>query len=48
MDRKKVDRAIHRVMGVEYKHCPDAWKGVKAELERDREGFIRRLAEELA
>ncbi len=47
MDRKEVDRAIHRMMGVEHKHCPDAWKGVKAELERDREGFIRRLAEEL-
>ncbi len=47
MDRKEVDRAIHRMMGVEWKHCPDAWKGVKAELERDRESFIRRLAEEM-
>ena len=45
MDRKEVDRAIHRMMGVEYKHCPDAWKCVKAELDMDREGFIRRLKE---
>jgi len=45
MDRKEVDRAIHRMMGVEYKHCPDAWKCVKAELDIDREGFIRRLKE---
>jgi hypothetical protein len=47
VDRKEVDRAIHRMMGVEYKHCPDAWKGVKAELDKDREGFIRRLKQEI-
>ncbi len=47
MDRKEVDRAIHRVVGVDYKHCPDTWKAVKAELDRDREDFIRRLTEEL-
>ena len=23
MDGKEVDRAIHQVVGVEYKHCPD-------------------------
>lgn len=46
-DRKKVDQAIHRMMGVDYKHCPDAWKAVKAEVARDREGFVRRLKEEL-
>jgi hypothetical protein len=46
-DRKKVDQAIHRMMGVDYKHCPDAWRAVKAEIARDREGFVRRLKEEL-
>lgn len=45
MDRKQLDRAIHRMMGVEYKHCPDAWKCVKAEIDADREGFVRRLKE---
>jgi len=47
MDRKEVDQAVHRVVGVEHKHCPDAWKAVKARLDSDREDFIRRLAEEL-
>jgi hypothetical protein len=47
MDRKEVDQALHRVVSVEYKHCPDTWKAVKAMIDRDREGFIRRLAEEL-
>jgi hypothetical protein len=45
MYRKEVDRTIHCMMGVEY--CPDAWKCVKAELDIDREGFIRRLKEDL-
>jgi hypothetical protein len=46
-DRKKVDQAIHRMLGMESKHCPEVWRAVRAEIERDREGFVRRLKEEL-
>jgi hypothetical protein len=46
-DRKKLDQAIHRMMGMESRHCPEVWRAVKAEIERDREGFVRRLKEEM-
>ena len=49
--KKKVDEAVHRIVGVEYKHCPDAWKAVKERIRGDkaaRQEFIRRLKEELA
>jgi hypothetical protein len=25
-NRKQVDQAIHEIMAVDYKHCPQAWK----------------------
>jgi hypothetical protein len=43
-NRKRADRIIHDMMGVEYKDCPHAWKLVKARLEQDHEGFIGELA----
>ncbi|OPY32410.1 MAG: hypothetical protein A4E32_00991 [Methanomassiliicoccales archaeon PtaU1.Bin124] len=46
-NRKAVDEAVHRIVEVEYKHCPDAWKAVKLEMQNDRAGFIEKLRKEL-
>ncbi|MHC4713361.1 MAG: hypothetical protein ACYTAN_08855 [Planctomycetota bacterium] len=32
-NKKAIDAAIHNAVGVDYKNCPAAWKGVKALLE---------------
>ena len=50
-NRKRVDEAIHRIVGVDYKHCPSAGKAVKERIRGDqaaRQEFIRRLKEELS
>ena len=50
-NKKKVDEAIHRIVGVQYKHCPSAGKAVKERVRGDkaaRQEFIHRLKEELA
>ena len=50
-NKKRVDEAVHRIVGVDYKHCPDAWKAVKERIRGDeaaRQEFIRRVKEELA
>jgi hypothetical protein len=46
-NRRLVDEAVHRVVEVHYKNCPDAWKAVKLDLEKDRAGFIAKLKEEM-
>ncbi len=50
-NRKQVDRAVHRIMDVEYKDCPHTWKKLKQEVlsnsEKRRE-FIRKLKAEYA
>ena len=28
-NRKDIDKALHKIVEVEYKHCPDAWKKIK-------------------
>jgi hypothetical protein len=47
-NRKRVDQAIHRVVGVDHKDCPEAWKNVKMMMAEDKEGFLTKLKEELA
>jgi hypothetical protein len=34
-NKKDLDRALHRLVKVEYKNCPDAWKRIKAEIAAD-------------
>lgn len=36
-NRKDVDRAVHEIVGVEYKDCPAAWRRVK-EMKSSDEG----------
>jgi hypothetical protein len=31
-NRKQVDQAVHRILAVEYKQCPVAWKKLKQEI----------------
>ena len=31
-NRKQLDRAIHRIVGTDYKACPETWRRVKQEI----------------
>jgi len=45
-NRKQVDQAIHQIVGVTYKHCPEVWKRLKQQLtgdEEKRQEFISQL-----
>ena len=45
-NKKAIDEAIHRIVRVEYKHCPDAWKAIKEEIRTDpkrRERFVAKV-----
>ena len=50
-NRKQVDQAFHRIVGVTYKDCPATWKRLKLELagdERKRRELIRKLQNAMA
>jgi hypothetical protein len=47
MDRKRLDQAIHKVVGVRYKDCPRAWKKVKTEIAKDKKAFLAEVRKEL-
>jgi len=45
-NRKQVDRAIHQIVGVTYKDCPETWKRLKQQLtgeKQKRQEFIKQL-----
>ena len=45
-NRKQIDQAIHRIVGTEYKNCPDTWKILKQQIipdEQTRQDFIVKL-----
>lgn len=44
-NKRKVDRVIHDIVGVEYKNCPSAWKEIKKRFAEDEEGFVSKLKE---
>jgi molecular chaperone GrpE (heat shock protein) len=49
-NKKEVDAAIHKVVGVEYKNCSPAWKAVKEKIrtdEKTRAAFLRKLKKSL-
>jgi hypothetical protein len=37
-NKKDVDRAIHKMVGVKYKDCPTAWKKLKHKFMGDEHG----------
>jgi len=47
-NKRAVDRAIHSIVGVEYKDCPAAWREVKKRIAEDEEGFVSKLREALS
>ncbi len=45
-NRKQVDQAIHKIVGTNYKDCPDTWKRLKQDImpdEQKRQDFIAKL-----
>ena len=45
-NRKQIDRAIHQIVGVTYKDCPETWKKLKQQLtgnDQKRQEFISQL-----
>jgi hypothetical protein len=44
-NKKRIDAAIHEIVKVKYKNCPDAWKKIKVELasEKTKKAFIKKL-----
>lgn len=50
-NRKQIDQAIHRIVGVGYKDCPATWKGLRQQIlgeAQQREVFIKRLQQALS
>jgi len=46
-NKKDVDRAIHSIVGIEYKNCSATWKEVKKRIAEDEESFVNTLKSEL-
>jgi hypothetical protein len=45
-NKRDVDRAIHKMVGVDYKDCSATWKRVKAKFladDKSRQKFVQRL-----
>ena len=49
-NKKDIDRAIHNIVDIDYKNCPDAWKKVKEIIKGDDEKkkaeLVRRIKDE--
>lgn len=50
-NKKEIDKVLHKIVGVEYKNCPDAWKRVKEIIrgndESQKKDFILKIKKEL-
>ena len=42
-NKRDVDKAIHKLLGVEYKNCSTTWKEIKKRLAEDESGFMKSL-----
>ena len=44
-NKEEVDKAIHKIVNVSYKNCPDTWKEMKLGIAdaQKRQEFIRKL-----
>jgi hypothetical protein len=42
-NRQQIDKVIHKLVSVDYKNCPNAWKQVKERIAADEQGFIVEL-----
>ncbi|MCW4016571.1 MAG: hypothetical protein NWF06_09390 [Candidatus Bathyarchaeota archaeon] len=46
-NKKEVDRAIHSIVGIQYKNCSATWKEVKKQIAEDETNFVNMLKKEL-
>ena len=46
-NRKKIDQAVHKVVGVGYKDCPKAWKETKRRMAEDKKAFLAEVKKEI-
>lgn len=48
-NKKQIDAAIHKILKIEYKDCPNAWRSLKESIkdEKGKNRFINRLKKEL-
>ena len=44
-NKKEIDKAIHDIVGVEYKNCSATWREVKDRISEDEESFTSKLKE---
>jgi len=47
-NKRQIDKAIHKIVSVEYKNCPATWREVKKRITKDEETlktFITQLKE---
>jgi hypothetical protein len=45
-NKKNIDQAIHQIMKISYKDCPNTWKALKQQILSDdqrRQDFIKKL-----
>ena len=42
-NKRDVDKALHKLLGVEYKNCSTTWKEVKKRMAEDESGFMKSL-----
>jgi hypothetical protein len=46
-NKQDIDRAIHSIVGVEYKNCSATWKEVKKRIAKNEEDFVNTLKSSL-
>jgi len=46
-NRQDINRAIHNIVGIEYKNCSTTWKEVKKRIVENEENFVNMLKSEL-
>ena len=42
-NKQRIDKAIHNIVGIEYKNCSSTWMEVKKRILEDEEGFVNKL-----
>ena len=46
-NKKDIDKAIHNIVGIEYKNCSATWKEVKKRIAEDKDKFANTLKNKL-
>ncbi len=46
-NKKDIDKAIHSIVGIQYKNCSATWKEVKKKIAEEEKNFVDQLKKEL-